>query len=170
MNRPAALIVAGALASIATSKSPTDWTVADEVGISAATLDDAEPLLRYTFRAERRGTFTGEEEGYAQAWVQVVAGSAQHVVTAELRSLTHPDVMPATQSLPADEFQRFLVIDAFFACSSDPCVEDFELTVSRNAGSVLPAVTVQGSAAAYVSGAGTQPSDAAISVTTMGPL
>jgi hypothetical protein len=167
MNKPVAVIIAGALASIATSQVPPDWTLSDVKDLPAAGIDDAHPSVRYRIRAERSGSFNGTESGTTEVGVRLDT-TATVDVTAELRSSTHPDIAPSTVTAPASSFNFHVSLAAWLECAADPCVEEFELTIRRGA-AMAEVIGVSGSVASNVAGEGTEPVGA-VTVTVMGPI
>jgi hypothetical protein len=163
------LIVAGAFASIATSQVPPAWTLSQRGDLTAAVIDNQTPSVRFLVHTELHGaepipTLDGVLEANVLVSAQTMAtGSA----TIELHSLTHPDVMPVTHTVGLNnKFSDYLSLDQWLACDVDPCIEEFEIVVQRDASADLPPLDVSGYVQTMAWGKqGPMPAGAALDVT-----
>jgi hypothetical protein len=149
-----ALIIGGALASIATSKI-SGWARSEQQDLQPLVLDNATTSVRYRLHAELHGPDPFEGlDGNIETFVYVKARAPSGAIaTIELHSLTHPDIAPtiADVTVTSPEF-HYVAIDAWLACETDPCSEDFELIVHRDATADLPAIEISGWVEAYAQG------------------
>jgi hypothetical protein len=157
---PCILLAGGAIASIATSQVPPGWGIGTNQALDPAVIDDTTPTVRYQVHVELHGAepITGLD-GMVETDVSFAArdGSTPSG-SIELSSLTN-DVPPATINYgdvdPTTARERGISasLDAWLACTSDPCSEDFELVVHRDPGANLPALDIGGTV--YASAGGT---------------
>lgn len=141
------LIAAGVFASIATSQVPPAWSLSKQQDLTPSVIDSQTPVARYRVHAELHGPepFAGLD-GVLEAYLYVQARTASSgTATIELDPLTHPDVMPASATVRVDStLSNYIAIDAWLACQTDPCSEDFELVVRRDPTANLPPIDVHG--------------------------
>jgi hypothetical protein len=165
--RHRALVIVGSVAVIATSQMPAWELWSNEAPIAQVTLDNQTPQVRYAVHAELRGP--GPFEGL-DGWVAVHLDLSQPtaITTIEIRSITHPDVMPTTTPADTEAF-----MDAWLDCSSDPCAEDFEIAIRREPSANEIPLQVTGYIHAYANsstGATETPKNSEIVVSVTGPL
>jgi len=170
---PCALLAAGAAASIATSPAATGWGIGTNQALDPATIDNTLTTARYAVHAVLHGAQPiAGLDGTVEADVQFVArdGSTPSG-TLELASLTN-DIPPSTviygdvDPTTARERGISVVLDGWLACESDPCSEDYELTVHRDPGAGLPALDISGTV--FISAGGTakvQPPNTSVELT-----
>jgi len=152
------LIIGGALASIATSKI-SGWSLSEQQVLQPLALDNATTSVRYLVHAELHGPepFDGLD-GRIEAFVYVKARAPSGATaTIELHSLTHPGIAPAIADVTVTSPDvHYVPIDAWLACETDPCSEDFELIVHRDATADLPAIEISGWVQAFAQGTPTE--------------
>ena len=165
------VIVVGSLAAIATSRLPAWELYSNDAPITSGTLDTQTAELHYMVHAELRGP--GPFEGL-DGWVAArldVSPSQDNSVTIEIRSITHPDVMPSSQQVPVSHADVFM--DAWLDCKADPCAEDFEVVIRRNAVLNPPPLQVTGYIQAFAgsnSDSTKEPQNSEVVVSVTGPL
>ncbi len=141
------LLCTGIFASIATS-APKRWRLDDNFELPVATLDQQTPRAHYLLHTELRGP--GPFDGLGgSVLVQIGFGlrtqpSAPFAVTLDLRSLTHPEETEVVPVTVAQTTSTVVGLEAWLGCTGDPCVEDFELFVSRPAGADVPIIDLTG--------------------------
>ena len=168
------LIVVGALAVIASAQIPAWELPSNDAAIAPATLTNETPTLRYAVHAELRGPGPFEGlDGWVAARLDVSPAQPTAVTTIEIRSLTHPDVMPTMVMVPGTVAHSEAFMDAWLECVGDPCVEDFEVTIWRDPNLDIPPLEVTGYVDALAHGpneAKTMPHDSEVVVSVEGPL
>jgi len=167
------LIVLAALAAIASSQIP-NWELHASEPMASATLDSQTTSLRYLVHAELRGPGPFEDlNGYVAARVDARPSQPTPITTIEIRSLTHPDEMPTTEMVPATVSHADVYLDAWLACTTDPCAEDYEVIISRDPTLELPPLDITGEIEAWAGGltdTKTMPENSEVVVTVTGPL
>ena len=149
------LIVLAGLAAIASSQSPA-WQLTDSEVLAPTKLDNTSTTLRYLVHAELRGPGPFEGlDGWVAARIDASPAQPTAITKVEIRSLTHPDEMVA-QMVPATVGHTDVFLDAWLACTTDPCAEDYEIIISREPGLDLPPLDITGEIEAFAGG----PSDA----------
>jgi hypothetical protein len=167
------LLIVGVLASVATSSVP-DWELtSNDATYTSVTLTSEVPTAKYLIHAELRGPgpFPGID-GWVAARMNVAPAQSYAATTIEIRSLTHPEVMPVSSMVPANVTRNDVFMDAWLDCPGDPCAEDFEVTISRDPAATEP-FTVTGYTDAYANGdtdSKETPVNSEIVVTVTGPL
>jgi len=166
------LLAVGSLAVIATSQLPAWELHSNDVPLTA-TLDSQTPELHYIVHAELRGPgpFVGLD-GWVAVRLDVSPAQSISATTVEIHSLTHPDLMPTVTPVPATVTHSDSFIDAWLECSTDPCAEDFEVVIKRDASANPPPLEVTGYIEAYA-GSSTDsketPHDSEVVVSVTGP-
>ena len=172
-HKPILLIVVGALASIAT-EGAEGWYAWTGAAMAMATLDDTTPQVRYLVHAELHGPGPYQGlYGWIEAQISATPVQTSNVVSIEIRSLTHPDQIPTTGGVYATRMIASVYLQAWLACDVDPCVEDFEVTIKRDPGLVLPPITITGTATSQLNGPSDQkeaPPGTSIDLTVTGPM
>jgi hypothetical protein len=167
------LLVVGCFAAIASSQIPA-WELHDAKPFTTAKLDSQTTSLRYLVHAELRGPGPFEGlDGWVAARVDATPAQPTPITTIEIRSLTHPDVMPTTEMIPGTVSHTDVYLDAWLACTTDPCAEDYEVIISRDPTAELPPLDVTGEIEAYAGGppeTKTMPENSEVVVTVTGPL
>ena len=134
------VLVAGAFASIATSRAVEQWELNEDDALVAGTIDQNDSIT-YPIRIELRGPGPYSSlNGLIIATIEIDARGRPAVetrVTARLASTTHPEI-PAdedTTSFVEDNvYQLSLAFDAWNGCNTtDACAENFELVFTRGA-------------------------------------
>lgn len=166
------LIVVAGLAAIASSQVPA-WQLTDTEAMTPAKLDSTSTTLRYLVHAELRGPGPFEGlDGWVAARVDASPAQPTSITKIEIRSLTHPDEMTMGM-VPATVSHTDVFLDAWLACTTDPCAEDYEIIISRDPGLDVPPLDVTGVIEAYAGGppeAKTMPENSEVVVTVTGPL
>jgi len=127
------LLVAGVVASIATQQQ-SGWSIPNHYDVAAFTLSDQATEIHYLIHAELHGAgpFDGLL-GSVQATIFMTPPAQVNGVTLELHGITHPDLQNDTgvAILKGSTNGSNLYVDAWLDCTTDPCVEDFELVIRR---------------------------------------
>src|SRR5262245_28294420 len=89
------LVIAGLVASTASSQVPGWELWSDDASIAPTTLTAQVPSVRYLVHAELRGPGPFEGlDGWVAARLNVAPSQSTPVTTIEIRSITRPDQMP----------------------------------------------------------------------------
>jgi hypothetical protein len=170
------LIVAGALAAIATG-TQGGWELDEKQDLVMATIDAQTPSARYLIHAELHGPDRFDADGFAGAFVSVLAHTPSPSPVAEasieIRSLTRPEQMPALAHVRVTDTQlHHVYLPAWLECATDPCSEDFELTIKKRDPLVdAPVLDVSGWAQASADGTHSDlPPGTNLVITVTGPV
>ena len=174
--RTRGLLVVGSLAVIATSTIPAWELWSNDAPITTVTLDSQTPEAHYMVHAELRGPGPFEGlDGWVSARFDVSPAQTVASSTIEIRSITHPDVMPTITPVPGTVTHDDAFMDAWLDCAAgvDPCAEDYEVIVRRDATVNPPPLQVTGYIQAYA-GSSTKsketPQNSEVVVSVTGPL
>jgi len=139
------VLVAGALASIATSKAPEQWSESKDQPITLR-MDPSTASKSFAIIAELNGPgpFIGLE-GLAQVHVTFSGDpSPNGNIKVTLRSLTDPN-LPSEVSIGDildGQSDFYLDLPAWTTCNSDPCDSAFELLFERDISIAGPPVDI----------------------------
>lgn len=173
------LLVIGVAASIATTS--VAWDLKENAEGTPAVLDAQMASARYRIHAELQGPGPFDKVG-GSVWIMLRATArsmpaADAYLDVDVRSLTVPDE-PAHQyriaaSAAPNGTPTSDSFPAWVNCATDPCVEDLEVTISRDPLADLPLVDVVVSAEveAYATDETQQPPPGTtLAITVDGPL
>jgi hypothetical protein len=169
------LLVVGSVAVIATTTLPAWELWSNDVSITTVTLDSQTSELHYMVHAELRGPGPFPDlDGWVAARLDVSPSQPTSASTIEIRSITHPDLMPTITPVPGTVTHADAFMDAWLDCTGDPCAEDFEIVITRNASVNPPPLQVSGYVQAYAGSSKgeskEQPQDSEVVVSVTGPL
>jgi len=160
------LIVVGALASLGTEQAP-GWYVTTEQPIHVS-LDATASTVKYLVHVELRGGPFETLDGYVAARIDISPSQASATPNIAISSLTHPDEMISVSSVPQGYTHDDVFIDAWLACESFPCAEDYEVTITGGG----TQIAVDGVIQAHAGGGPgeDQPAGTEVLVTVTGPM
>jgi hypothetical protein len=143
------VLVAGVVASIATSVALPEWVLERDEPLTPETLDDARSSSVYDIVAELATQPIDSAYGALTATVELVADSAG--VTDALLDLRLGAGMLENGAdgrfvrlAPGGRTTVTLSAGPFSVCAASPCIEDYQLVIERRAEPGVPAITVSG--------------------------
>jgi len=169
---PKVLLAVGLVASVDDEPATNDLQPTAE--LPAGVLDDQTPALRYLVHIELQKP-VDSESGELTPYVTIqsrIDPSAIYYVTLEFKSLTDPDhytTIGQANVNPTAQVAATGPQTTWGMCSTDPCVEDYELTIRRPAAPGL-VVDLGGHVDLTTYGASQATPQTAQAITIMGPM
>ena len=162
------LIVVGGFASLGTEQAPS-WGVTEQQPLTAA-IDATTPTVKYAVHVELHGGPFANLDGYVAARLDISPKQAISTPSIAISSITHPDETISTMSVPAGYSHQDVFLDAWLACEADPCVEDYQVTITGD--SMTAPIQITGYVEAHAGGAPNEqePPGTSITMTLPGPL
>lgn len=146
------------------------WSEPKQAEIAPFTLNDQATEIRYLIHNELHGPGPFSNLlGAVQVNVYMTAPLPSMPAVVELHGITHPELQTDTGVARAKGSSSGMnvSVDAWLACSGDPCVEDFELLIRR---ATPDPVEISGSIVVLTEGDDKKPPGTEVTMTVTGPL